>query len=161
MLKQFTRRRSLAMGVAAAALISLVVTGLGGASSPTAESAKRRSINVVDTVRLKLVKKSGNVIYERGTATGSLPGRVSARFVTSLTRVSGTITFYPRGGGSITMTAVGYPKSASRITRISGNLAVRGGTGKYARALGSGTFSGTANRKNWSVTVNARARLTY
>jgi hypothetical protein len=159
-------RRSAAVGTAAV----LAATAMGvwlaqvgaSAASPTAEAAaRRRTLTVVDTVRLTLVRKDGNVVYQRGTATGTLPGTVSARFETSLTRVSGKVTFYPYGGGSITMNAVGYPQSTRRVTGLIGNLAVRSGTGKYARALGSGTFSGTANRRNWSVTVNARANLTY
>lgn len=163
MLKQSTRHRMLAVGMAAAVLLASLFVGVADVAGPSPADAakKRRTINVVDTVRLTLVRKRGNVIYERGTASGTLPGRVTARFVTSLTRVTGTIKFFPYGGGSITMNAVGYPRSLSRITGISGRLAVRGGSGKYSRAVGSGTFSGTANRRTWSVTVNARARLTY
>ena len=149
-------RRSVA--VAMAAVLAAWALALWGGP---AEAARRRSLTVVDTVSLSLVRKNGNVLYERGTASGNLPGTVSARFTTSLTQVTGTITFYPYSGGSITMTAVGYPQSTSRITRLTGNLAVRSGTGRFARALGSGTFSGTANRRNWSVTVNARVNMTY
>lgn len=151
-------RRSVAVGTAVAVLAAGVLALWGGTA---ADAARRRSFTVVDTVSLRLVRKNGNVLYESGTASGNLPGRVSARFVTSLTQVTGTITLYPYSGGSITMTAAGYPQSAARITRITGNLAVRRGSGKYARALGSGTFSGTANRRSWSVTVNARVNMTY
>lgn len=150
-------RRSVAM-VIAAVLAAGALALLGG---PAEAKRRRRALTVVDTVSLSLVRKNGNVLYESGTASGTLPGRVSARFTTSLTQVTGTITFYPYSGGSITMTAVGYPASTSRITRLTGNLAVRSGTGKYASALGSGTFSGTANRRSWSVTVNARVNMTY
>ena len=150
-------RRSVAAGTAA--VLAAGVLALWGGTA--ADAARRRSLTVVDTVSLSLVRKNGNVLYERGTASGNLPGTVSARFVTSLTQVTGTITLRPYSGGSITMTAAGYPQSASRITRITGNLAVRSGTGKFARALGSGTFSGTANRRSWSVTVNARVNVTY
>lgn len=158
MVRQFAQR-SMVVGTVAAVAASAVALWLS--ASPAAEAARRRSLTVVDTVRMSLVRKNGNVIYQRGTATGTLPGRVTARFVTSLTRVSGTITFRPYSGGSITMTAVGYPQSLRRTTPLTGNLAVRRGTGKYSRVLGSGTFSGTANRRSWSVSVNARANLTY
>ncbi len=160
-------RRSAA--VATATLVAVGAMGLWFAevrpsvASPVAEAAarRRRSLTITDTVRMTLVRKDGNVIYQRGTATGTFPGTVSARFVTSLTKVTGRVTFYPYSGGSITMNAVGYPQSTSRVTGLTGNLAVRSGSGRYARALGSGTFSGTANRRSWSVTVNARANLTY
>jgi hypothetical protein len=160
MMRQFARR-SMVVGTAAAVAASAFALAGSSAVSPTAEAARRRALTVIDTVRMTLVRKNGNVVYQSGTATGTLPGRVSARFVTSLTRVSGTVTFYPYRGGSITMTALGYPRSLRRVTPLTGTLAVRRGTGKYSRVLGSGTFSGTANRRSWSVTVNARANLTY
>jgi hypothetical protein len=161
---QTRRRARVAMGMSLVALLGTSLwPGAGvGSAQPTAETAaKRRTLSVVDTIRLTLVRKNGSVLYERGTATGTLPGRVTARFVTSVTKVTGTVTFYPTGGGSLTLTAVGYPKSTATVARFSGNMAVLRGTGKYARALGSGTFTGTVNRRTWAVTVYARARLTY
>ena len=167
MVREVTRHRTTIWVVLALFAASSLVLLLGevrpSTAAPVAETAKkRRSLTVIDTVRLRLVRKNGNVIVQRGTATGTLPGRVKARFRTSLTKVTGRITFRPyRGRGSITMTAVGYPSSTGRITGLSGNLAVRRGTGRFRNALGSGTFTGTANRKTWSATVNARANLTY
>lgn len=162
---QQVMRRMVTVALIALAGASALSLWLGGAGSseaaPLAESAKRKSLSVVNTVRLTLTRRDGSTLYENGTATGTLPGRVSARFVTGLTKVTGTVTFYPYSGGSITMTAVGYPQSTRRVTALNGNLAVLRGTGKYSRALGSGTFTGTANRRTWAVTVNARANLTY
>jgi hypothetical protein len=137
--------------------------GAGGTSSaaPSAQAAKRKTLDMTDTARLHLTRKNGNVIYEKGTATGTLPGKVTARFVTGVTKVTGTVTFRPYSGGSLTLTAVGYPQSASTVTRFTGNVAVRKGTGRFRNALGSGTFSGTANRRTWDITVTARARITY
>lgn len=165
MVSQTAARSIVALLVAALAASALGVALLGAgsaAAAPGAETAKKRKqLTVVNTVRLRLVKRNGPVLIERGTATGTLPGRVKARFRTSLTKVTGTVTFFPRGGGSITMTAVGYPQSAGRIAQLTGNMAVRRGTGRFRGALGSGTFTGTANRKTWAVTVHARANLTY
>jgi hypothetical protein len=161
---QSLRRRGVFFVLVAALTAALLLPlWAGGTSSaaPSAQAAKRKTLNLTDTARLHLTRKNGNVIYESGTATGTLPGRVKARFVTGITKVTGTVTFYPYSGGSLTMTAVGYPKSASTITRVTGNLAVRRGTGRFRNALGSGTFSGTANRRTWAITVNARARITY
>lgn len=166
MVREVTRRTAIWVALTlfgASSLVLLLGEVRSSTAAPVAETAKqRRNLTVIDTVRLRLVRKNGNVIVQRGTATGTFPGRVSARFRTSLTKVTGRVTFRPyRGGGSITMTAVGYPSSTGRITSLSGNLAVRRGTGRYRNALGSGTFTGTANRKTWAVTVNARANLTY
>jgi hypothetical protein len=162
MQRQTERRRGNVVAIAALAALMLAVCA-GGVSSaaPSAHDAKRKTLNLSGTAYLHLTRKNGNVIYEKGTATGTLPGTVTARFVTGVTKVSGTVTFRPYSGGSLTLNAVGYPKSAATKTRFTGNVAVRKGSGRFRNALGSGTISGTANRKTWAITVYARARITY
>jgi hypothetical protein len=155
------RRRAVVVIAALAALVLAIWAGGVSSAAPSAHVAKRKSLTLTDTVKLHLTRKNGTVIYEKGTATGTLPGSVTARFVTGIAKVTGTVTFHSSGGGSITMTAIGYPQSAATVTRFSGSLAVRKGTGRFRNVLGSGTFSGTANRKTWAVTVRANARITY
>jgi len=161
MMGQLLRRRGRFAGTVVVAVLLLGI-GAGGVSSaaPSAHAA-RRALDLRGTAHLHLTHKSGNVLYERGTATGTLPGTVTARLVTGVTKVSGTVTFYPRGGGSLTLSAVGYPQSAATIVHFTGRCAVRSGTGRFRAALGSGSFSGTANRRTWAITVNAHAHLTY
>ncbi|MGN6188102.1 MAG: autotransporter [Conexibacter sp.] len=155
------RRRVFVVIAALTALMLTVCVGGVSVAAPSAHAARRHSLTLNDTVSLHLTKKNGNVLYEKGTARGTLPGTVTARFVTSIAKVTGTVTFHSSGGGTITMTAVGYPQSAATITRLSGSLAVRKGTGRFRNVLGSGTFTGTANRRTWAVTVHANARITY
>lgn len=156
------RQRSIVVMVVLAALVfGLLWAGGVSSAAPSGHAAKRRSLRLTDTATLHLVRKSGSTLYEQGTATGTLPGTVSAKFVTGVTKVTGTVTFHSSGGGSITMTAVGYPQSSGTIARFSGNIAVRSGTGRFRNVLGSGTFTGTANRRTWAVTVHASANLTY
>lgn len=158
--QRLRRRGSFVVTAAVAVLVAGVAAGGVSSAAPSAHVA-RHSLNLSGTAYLHLTRKSGNVLYERGSATGTLPGSVTARFVTSVTRVTGTVTFYPRGGGSLTLSAVGYPQSAATIVHFTGNCAVRSGTGRFRRALGSGSFSGTANRRTWAITVHAHAHLTY
>lgn len=159
---QSLRRRGTSVLVAVTGALALgLLSGAVSSADPSAHAAKRHTLHLSGTAYLHLTRKNGNVIYEKGTATGTLPGTVSARFVTSITKVTGTVTFHPYSGGSLTLNAVGYPKSASVVTRFTGNVAVRKGTGRYRNALGSGTFSGTANRRTWAVTVHASATITY
>jgi hypothetical protein len=162
MTSQSLRRRARIGGIATIAVLILGV-GAGGVSSadPAAHAAKRRAHHMSGTAYFHLVRKSGSTLYERGTATGSLSGTVTGRFTTGVTRVTGTVTFFPNSGGSLTVTAVGYPQSAGTIARFSGNLAVAGGSGRYRRATGSGSLTGTANRRTWAITVHADATLTY
>jgi hypothetical protein len=156
-------RRRLTIGAAAliAALPACLWAGGVSLADPGAQAARRHAHQMSGTAYFHLVRKSGNTLYERGTTTGTLSGSVVGTFHTSVTKVTGTVTFHPRSGGSLTITAVGYPQSASTVTRFSGNLAVRGGTGRYRNALGSGTLDGTANRRTWAITVHANATLTY
>ncbi len=160
---QLVRRRS-AIAIVTTCAVMAGGLGAGGVSSaePAAHAAKRRHhLTLSGTAYLHLVKRRGSVLYERGRATGTLPGTVTARFVAGITKVTGTVTFHPRGHGSLTLTAIGYPQSSGRITKFTGNVAVRRGSGRFRRALGSGTFYGTANRRSWAVTVHASANLTY
>jgi len=159
---QSLRRRGVCVVIVAMAAVVLAAWA-GGVSSaaPSGHAAKRKTLTLKDSASLHLTRKNGNVIYEQGTATGTLPGTVTARFVTSVTKVTGTVTFRPYNGGSVTVSAVGYPQSAATVTRFTGSLAVRKGTGKYKNALGSGTFNGVANRRTWAVTVHVNARVTY
>ncbi len=159
MKRQQLRRRSgvvvivaFALGLSAAAVSS---------ADPGAHAAKRRAHHLVGTASFHLVRKSGNVLYESGTSTGTYAGSVTGRFVTGITKVTGTVTFHPYSGGTLSMTAVGYPQSAGTVTRFAGNIAVSGGSGRFRSALGSGTFTGTANRRSWAVTVHADATITY
>ncbi|HEX4806377.1 MAG TPA: autotransporter [Conexibacter sp.] len=153
------RRSSFVVMAVVAAVLGVAAVGVSSAA-PSAHAA-RRSLNLRGTAHLHLTRKSGNVLYERGTATGTLPGTVTARLVTGVTKVTGTVTFYPRSGGSLTLSAVGYPQSAATIVHFTGSCAVLSGTGRFRHALGSGSFSGTANRRSWAVTVHASAHLTY
>jgi hypothetical protein len=147
--------------VAAAVVLLILLLAGTSAAAPAGHATKRRTLKLSGTASLHLVRKSGNQIWESGTATGNLPGTVSAHLTTSVTKVTGTVTFHPYSGGSLTLSAVGYPQSVNTVTRLNGNIAVRKGSGRFKNALGSGTFTGTANRRTWAVTVSAKATITY
>jgi hypothetical protein len=136
---------------------------------PDAASAARtppiaqtsRTINLNQSVDLHLVRKSGSTLYEEGTATGTLPGKVTARFNVNVLAVTGTVTFYPRGGGSITCDVRGAARSISVNAKFGGTMIVRSGTGRFAGARGGATFEGRVNRRSWDATVNATGHLRY
>jgi len=133
---------------------------VASSARPAAQTAKRSTLKVNATAHLRLVKKDGSILHERGTVTGTPAGTVTARFnVSNVAKTTGTMTFKPYGGGSITVTAVVHP--AGSVSKFAGNFAVRRGSGKYARAVGSGTLSGSVNRRTWAVTATARGTLTY
>jgi hypothetical protein len=153
-------KQRLRAGVSIAIVLAAIrASTVPAVARPTAQAA--RNVTVRDTIRLTLVRKSGAVLYERGTATGMLPGRVNAKFNTSVTKVTGHVAIYPTSGGWITINVVGYPQSLGAIARFHGTMAVREGAGRFADAYGGGDFTGTVNRRTWAVTVNANARVTY
>lgn len=160
MTKQPTMRRAPRAAVAAVAVLAAWGTFASGTASAAPQAQAARTLNVTETVSMRLVRKSGNILYERGSASGTLPGTVTGRFEVGVT-VKGSVTIYPRSGGSLTINVLGQPRSAGVVARFTGTMAVRSGTGRYARAVGSGTFEGTVNRRTWAVTVQARARLSY
>jgi len=146
-----------------AALVAAWLVLIATASPFTAtQAAERRTLDVTDTLRLHLVKKSGAILKERGTATGTLPGKVKARFdISNPYRVTGRITLYPRNGGSLTAAIVAYPQSIGTVVKFNGNMVARSGTGRFSDATGRGTFNGKMNRRTWNVVGTARAKLTF
>jgi hypothetical protein len=142
-------------GIRRAVCAAVVLTLLFGAGA-----AEARTLTIDETVDLHLVRKSGSTLYESGTARGTLPGNVSAVFQISVTRVTGTVTIYPRGG-SLTINVTGTPRSTGLRARFGGTMRVVRGSGRYRGASGSGTFSGVVNRRTWDVDVDANARLSY
>jgi hypothetical protein len=146
---------------AAASLTVLALCAGAGAGSASPEAHAARTLHLRESVSLHLVHKSGPILIERGHASGTLPGAVSARFNTSnAAKITGTVTFHPRGG-TLTVTIVGFPQSLGTVARVSGSMAVRRGSGRYAHAYGGGSFNGTVNRRSWAISVHARANLTY
>ena len=159
MVGSMLRRRSGWAGLAAVVAVSCLGAAGGVAAAPLARAA--HSLTANEHASLHLVKKNGSILHESGSASGTLPGSVSATFNTSNTaRVTGSVTFHP-AGGSITVTVLGYPQSLGTVAKVSGSVSVRGGTGRYRHAAGSGSFTGSVNRRTWRVTVNARVSLHY
>jgi hypothetical protein len=146
----------------AAVMIVSVSPLAGAASKSAAHTARKKTVTVVETATMHLVKKRGSILRETGTTTGTLAGKVSGRFdVSNIAAPKGTVTFKPNRGGSITVTALGVPDSLGTVAKFHGNMAVKGGSGRYADVTGSGTFTGTVNRDNWNITVRATVKLIY
>src|SRR5215218_1516250 len=108
-----------AIGILVAGL-ALWQTAVASSAKSTAQAAKRSTLRVNASAHLTLVKKDGAILRERGTVTGTPAGGVTARFdVSNVAKTTGTMTFKPSGGGSITVTAVVSP--AGSVSRFSGS----------------------------------------
>jgi hypothetical protein len=146
----------------------LLVTGaamtVALASATTAAHAKTITVNERATLMLK---RDGTKLTGRGTATGTLPGTVSANLRAVGLGVQGTVKLSTRGGSLTIKVAATLSSRTSGTDHLRGTLAVRSGTGKYADAVGGGVVTATLNRKangrgEQRATVTASGlKLTY
>ncbi len=149
-------RGAIVASAVAASCLAFVTTA--PAMQPTARPA--RSLGVTETGNLHLLHKSGSLLNELGSAYGTLPGTMRAQFLLRTTEVTGSLTIYPRGG-SLTISLAGFATSGGTIAHLSGEMSVQHGTGRYAHASGSASFTGIANRRSWAVQVRVVGRLRY
>jgi hypothetical protein len=155
LLTTFPRRLSaLAMGL----LLMLLLTGGARAGSETG-AAEARSVRLTVVAHLHYISSKGSYLYEQGSTSGQLAGTVKARLRVTAT-ISGTFTFYPRGGslngrGSATLHESGAYAS------FGGSLKILGGTGRYAHARGNAGLYGVYNRRDLGVTIQTTGSLVY
>lgn len=119
-----------------------------------------RTLNVTDEAHLHLTGASGEQLEEEGPTIGALPGKVRARFIVG-SSVTGSFTFYPRGGGSITGHGSARLHSTGTYASFGGSLSVSRGTGRYAHAHGSSGFYGAVNRHTDALTIQTTGQLSY
>lgn len=122
-------------------------------------NARAKAINVTERVQLHLVRKRGSTLDLQGTVSGALSGPVVARFNVRVVSVTGLVTIFPKEGGSLSFSIAGNADSIGVRARFSGSVTVTGGTGRWARARGRGTFSGIVNRRTWAATATVRSRI--
>lgn len=126
--------------------------------APVASAA--HVVNVKDEGHLHLVNSSGSELVEEGPVSGSIPGKAKVSFNIGAT-ITAKFTIYANGGGSIDGSGGGALHSTSVYSTFGGSLKVTGGSGRYAHAHGSGTLSGSVNRKTDALTVQTDGKLYY
>ncbi len=128
-------------------LVSGAWATAGHAASPTA---------VREHVTLKLVKRTGSTGFEHtGRATGTVSGSVRSRItLTHSVVLRGTVTIATTRG-KLRLKVDGRARSIGLRSRFSGSASIDGGSGRYAHAKGSGSFSGVVNRSTWAATIDA------
>jgi hypothetical protein len=136
------------------------VPAVYAARSVRVDAHPARTLNVTDEAHLHLTTTAGELLEEEGQATGALPGKIRARFRVGAT-VSGSYTFYPRGGGSITGSGSAHLHSTGVYASFGGTLRIGHGTGRYAHAHGTGGLYGVVNRHTDALTVQTTGRLSY
>lgn len=160
-----TSRRKCGSVAVSRPLALALVFGVTGVPAVSAAHGVRlahlaRTLNVTDEAHLHLTTTAGELLEEEGQATGALPGKIRARFNVGAS-VSGSYTFYPRSGGSITGRGSAHLHSTGTYSSFGGTLTITHGTGRYSHVHGSGGFYGIVNRRTNALTVQTTGRLSY
>jgi hypothetical protein len=148
--------------VLVAALILALVSASGAAGASSSASRTPKAQKVSEHVSLRLVKRTGSTKFEHvGRASGTVAGPV--RSVITLAHavvLQGTVTVTTKQG-QLRLKINGRARSLELHTKFDGTATIAGGTGRYAHAGGSGTFSGVVDRSSWATTIDATGSLTY
>ena len=143
----------------AAACMNVAIAAARAPNAPlTARAARTLSIN--DTGHLYLLNASGAILSEAGPVSGTLPGSTKVRLDVGES-VTASFTIDSRGGGSITGHGSAVLHSSGRYSSFGGTLSVNQGTGRYARAQGSGELYGVIDRRTDALTVQTIGTLHY
>jgi hypothetical protein len=151
-------------------LVALSATVLGMPAPSAGASARvgpprgvvARTLSATDTAHLRYNERAseGEVLYEEGSATGSLPGHMRARLKLGVA-FSGSFTFYTQHG-SIKGRGTATPsRSAGKYESFRGSLIAIGGSGAYAHVHGRAGLYGIYNRETYAVTVQTTGKLSY
>jgi hypothetical protein len=150
-----------AITLACVVLGGTVLIGNGASAwasgAPTARAA--HTLNATDTAHLHYVSSSGSLLYEEGSASGTLQGSMRAHFDVGPT-FSGSFTIYTHAG-TIKGHGKATPSGSGRYESFSGSLVATGGTGRYTHAHGHAGLYGTFDRKTYALVVQMTGRLSY
>jgi hypothetical protein len=125
----------------------------------TARAHSARALKASDSAHLRYVSASGSLLYETGSASGTLPGNMRAHVSIGAT-ISGSFTIYARGG-SISGHGAATPKGSGVWESFAGSLTVTRGSGRYTRARGRARLYGTFNRNTYALVVQTVGTLYY
>jgi len=120
------------------------------------------TVSVRDEGRLRFLHSSGAQLIDEGPATGTIPGTVRVRFTyNGAPTVTALFTIHGRDG-SISGQGRGRLSSpTSESPSFRGSLSITGGSGRYARARGSGELFGVFYRRSYGLIVQTIGRLSY
>jgi len=148
-----------ALSAISATLALLAPTALAS-TAPPARAHTARTTNATDTAYLHYIRGSGSLLFEEGSASGTLPGSMKAHCNIGAT-VSASFTIYTHGG-TITGRGTATPHSSGGIYEsFAGSLTVTGGTGRYTHAHGHAGLYGTFNRHTYALVVQTTGHLSY
>lgn len=150
----------------AAVMLAILAWGLlTNASAYAATSASRsaahitRALNATDTAHLRYIKHTGALLFEEGTAHGTLPGNMRA-YCNVGGNFTASFTIY-LSGGTIKGHGTATPHGQGIYESFAGTLTVTGGSGRYTHARGHAGLYGTFNRRTYAMVVQTTGSLSY
>jgi hypothetical protein len=140
--------------------IVLALTWVASTGSAIATHGARVQ-SITDNAGLHLVSADGNTLFERGRASGNLPGTVEVTLTLGDHTATSTFTIHTTGGtiggrgsGKLTPGRAGYDS-------FGGTCAVTHGTGRFRGASGKCGLYGSIYRVDDSLRVQVTGKLRY
>lgn len=140
--------------------IVLALTWVASTGSAIATHAARVQ-SITDNASLNLISADGNTLFERGRASGNLPGTVEVTLTLGDRTATSTFTIHTKGGtigghgnGKLTPGSAGYDS-------FGGTCAVTHGTGRFRGATGKCGLYGSIYRVDDSLRVQVTGKLRY
>jgi hypothetical protein len=118
-----------------------------------------RALDATDTAKLHYLRSSGSLLYEEGTAHGSLPGSMRAYCDLGST-FTASFTIYT-DGSTIKGHGTATPHGSGIYESFSGTLIITGGTGRFIHAHGKAGLYGIFDRRTYAMTVQTTGALSY
>jgi hypothetical protein len=121
-----------------------------------------RSLIIRDEGRLGFIKSSASQLIDEGRVAGTVPGVARVRFTyNGNPAVAAQFTIYGRYG-TISGRATGRLSNPTSTTpSLRGSASITAGSGRYARASGSGELFGVFYRRGYGLTVQAVVTMRY
>lgn len=115
--------------------------------------------NFEESLRMRITKSDGSHVNAKGSASGSVVGKVSFKIHT-VNGSKATATFYGHNNhGTISGTGVATYHVSGAVSHYTGKIKAITGTGKYSHASSHGiSLSGTVNRQTYSVRMTLAGR---
>jgi hypothetical protein len=118
-----------------------------------------RSVSGTDTGHLHFVRASGSLLFEEGSSSGALPGRMRVHMNIGAT-FTGSFTIYTNGG-TISGRGSAVPHGSGRYESFAGSFVASHGTDRYRHVHGHGGLYGTFDRRTYAIVFQTTGRLSY
>jgi hypothetical protein len=159
-LKRPLRTAAVSIAMLAAVFVAAGHMTAAAASHPSDDVVAHASAqNFEESLRMEIKKKDGSNLSAKGSASGTVDGKVSFKIHT-VNGSKATASFYGHNSkGTISGTGVAKYTVNGAVTSYTGKIKTLTGTGKYANASSDGiSLSGTVNRRTYDVKMTLTGR---